>query len=80
MNIKFLISLIIVSIYTFFKMKKNIHMLQQNWYNEGNRYLKWIGKNLKINFITLDLSFLLLTIFFIAVDLPVLGKAVNKII
>ena len=52
MNIKFLISLIVVYVYTFFKTKKNIHILQQNWYNEGNRYIKWIAKNLKTNFLT----------------------------
>ena len=25
--------------------KKSLHMLQQNLYNENNRYLKWIVKN-----------------------------------
>ena len=34
---------------------KSIHMLQQNLYNENNRYLKWIFKNLKISFINLNL-------------------------
>ena len=34
-------------------------MLQQNWYNEGNRYLKWIFKNKKLVFINLDLVFVL---------------------
>lgn len=27
------------------KTKKSLHMLQQNLYNENNRYLKWIKKN-----------------------------------
>ncbi len=31
----------------FFRSKKNIHMLQQNLYNENNRYLKWVWKNKK---------------------------------
>ena len=26
---------------------KSLHMLQQNLYNENNRYLKWIFKNIK---------------------------------
>ena len=28
-------------------------MLQQNWYNDGNRYLSWIGQNLKRVFLTI---------------------------
>ena len=38
----------------FFKSKRHIHMLQQNLYNENNRYLKWIFKNKK-DFLSLDL-------------------------
>ncbi len=38
----------------FYKTKRNLHMLQQNLYNENNRYLKWIFKNLNI-FVGLDL-------------------------
>ena len=44
--IYFIISLIPVFLYLFFKSKKAIHILQQNWYNDGNRYLNWIFKNL----------------------------------
>lgn len=29
-----------------FKIKKSLHMLQQNLYNENNRYLKWLIKNI----------------------------------
>lgn len=29
----------------FFKSKRSLHMLQQNLYNENNRYLKWVKKN-----------------------------------
>jgi UDP-N-acetylmuramoyl-tripeptide--D-alanyl-D-alanine ligase len=39
---------------TFFKTKRSLHMLQQNLYNENNRYFKWIIKNFK-QFISLDL-------------------------
>jgi len=35
-------------------------MLQQNFYNEGNRYLKWINKNIYKSLITIDLITLLL--------------------
>lgn len=41
----FLCTLIPLFIYIFIKSKKAIHVLQQNWYNEGNRYLNWIFKN-----------------------------------
>lgn len=30
-----------------FKSKRFLHMLQQNLYNENNRYLKWLFKNIK---------------------------------
>lgn len=33
-------------------------MLQQNWYNDGNRYLKWIKNNTKKVFITFDMGFI----------------------
>lgn len=38
----------------FYKTKKSLHMLQQNLYNENNRYLKWILKNKK-QFLDLDI-------------------------
>ena len=41
------------------KSKKNLHMLQQNLYNENNRYIKWVLNNSK-NFITLELACLFL--------------------
>ena len=43
----FIINIIFIVIYLFLKTKKNLHMLQQNFYNENNRYLKWCGSNLK---------------------------------
>ena len=43
----FLFYLIIIAMIceVFFKTKKSLHMLQQNLYNENNRYLKWVLKN-----------------------------------
>ena len=32
-------------IYVFFKSRTSLYMLQQNLYNENNRYLKWIQRN-----------------------------------
>lgn len=37
----------------FYKTKRSLHMLQQNLYNENNRYLKWVFKNYS-QFIDLD--------------------------
>ena len=42
----FILSLIPSFLYLFFKTKKPCQMLQQNWYNDANRYLKWILCNL----------------------------------
>ena len=45
----------------FFKTKRHVHMLQQNLYNENNRYLKWVFKN-ESNFICLDLFIVMILI------------------
>ena len=47
-------------LYTYLKITNGLHMLQQNFYNEGNRYLKWINKNIYKSLITIDLITLLL--------------------
>lgn len=61
----FLISLITIFLLLVYKSKKSIHMLQQNYYNESNRYLFWIFKNLKKVFLDFDilLFFSFLTFF-----------------
>ncbi len=41
------ILLLVSIIYFFVKNKKALHMLQQNLYNENNRYIKWMRKNKK---------------------------------
>ena len=56
-------SLIVGFIYYFIENTKALHMLQQNWYNEGNRYIKWIKNNPKKVFIDLDILFVLFIIF-----------------
>src|SRR5574344_651272 len=52
MNKSFLISIII---YLILKVKHSFHMLQQNRYNEGNHYIRWINKNAKKIFLSYDL-------------------------
>ena len=59
MNI-YTITFIVMMIFTIIKNKKSLHMLQQNLYNENNRYLKWLKRNSKQVFISLDLLSLLL--------------------
>ena len=51
--IKYLIHILIIS-------TKSLHMLQQNRYNRGYRYIKWILKNFKANFININLLFIVL--------------------
>ncbi len=48
-----IILLFIITILIIIKSKKNLHMLQQNLYNENNRYLKWVLNN-SSNFVTLE--------------------------
>ena len=54
-----IILLLIMTDAIIIKSKKNLHMLQQNLYNENNRYIKWVLNNSK-NFITLELACLFL--------------------
>ena len=49
-------------LYTYLKILHGMHMLQQNFYNEDNRYLHWILKNLNKSLITPDLFGLFLII------------------
>ncbi|MBE6158059.1 MAG: UDP-N-acetylmuramoyl-tripeptide--D-alanyl-D-alanine ligase [Firmicutes bacterium] len=51
-----------------FKSKRYLHMLQQNLYNENNRYLKWLSKNLK-ELIDVDL---------VAILFAIVGLLLNK--
>ncbi len=50
-------------IYVFYKSRNSLYMLQQNLYNENNRYLKWIIRNKKKTFITIEFLPLLFAIF-----------------
>lgn len=53
----FTISLITYLIHILLINPKFLHMLQQNRYNRGYRYIKWIIKNYKDNFLNLNLIF-----------------------
>lgn len=58
MLMKFIVTLLPILIYTYIKTRKSFQMLQQNWYNDGSRYIKWINKNLKKVFYNLDILFI----------------------
>ncbi len=53
----------IMLVYVINTSGKSIHMLQQNLYNENNRYLKWLGQNFRNSFINLNLYGILFSIF-----------------
>ena len=53
--ILYVISFFVIFYAVIIKSKKSLHMLQQNLYNENNRYLKWIKSNLKVAFWYLDI-------------------------
>ena len=57
MSLLFIISLIIYFIHINIISTRSLHMLQQNRYNRGYRYIKWIIKNYKDNFLNLNLLF-----------------------
>lgn len=59
MKLLYFITLIIYIIYINIINVKAYHMLQQNRYNRGYRYIKWILRNFKDNFINLSLLFLI---------------------
>ena len=68
MILEILFLMIMVVLY-FFKTRKSLHMMQQNLYNENNRYLKWVKSN-KNYFINVELIVLFLAAvgFFVAYD------------
>ena len=63
MKIYFLISLVFYLYYLIFKSRKSLHILQQNWYNDGNKYLKWVFNNPQKIFLTYDLLFFIFLFF-----------------
>lgn len=62
----FLISLIPYLVFSIFKTKKSFHMLQQNFYDDDNRYFKWILTNITKVAYDSDILFILImfTLFF----------------
>lgn len=63
MKLYFIITIIPYIFYLIYKSRKAMHMLQQNWYNDGNRYLIWVKQNATKAFITYDLLYLIFIVF-----------------
>lgn len=60
--IMILILLLIAYFYAvYYKSHRSLHMLQQNLYNENNRYLKWVFKNIQ-DFIGIDIGLMIIAI------------------
>ena len=59
----FVISTFISLLYLLFKSKKALHMLQQNYYNDDKRYIKWMSNNYKKMFLNFDILFLIFIVF-----------------
>ena len=49
-------------LYVILRTKKSFHMLQQNFYNNSNRYLKWIFNNSYKSYLMIDWLFLIIII------------------
>ncbi|MGN1352831.1 MAG: Mur ligase family protein [Bacilli bacterium] len=63
------IFIFIYLIYVFYKSRNSLYMLQQNLYNENNRYLKWIKRNKEKCFNVIDfLPFLFIIFLFLNKD------------
>lgn len=58
----FILSLLSMFLYVCLDLKKSFHMLQQNWYNDGNRYLKWINNNSRFIFLWFDYLYIFIVL------------------
>ena len=69
MLIRIYVTMAIVFIYSMLKTRRALHMLQQNLYNENNRYLKWVWKNKKEMFTNIDIyGIIFVSLFALCVD------------
>ena len=69
----FSVALFFMMIFTIIDLKKAFHMLQQNWYNDGNRYLKWINNNSRFIFLWFDYIYIFLVLIGIFVNYNILS-------
>ena len=58
---------LLIVLYVSFVTKRSLHMLQQNLYNENNRYLNWVNSNYKttlVNYLYFAILLSVLGLFF----------------
>ena len=53
----FLFTLLPYFLFIYFKTRKSLHILQQNYYDESRRYFVWIMKNPKKVWLEIDAVF-----------------------
>ena len=77
MIILYILVMIAFAFVNIYKTKRSLHMIQQNLYNENNRYIKWIIKNYK-QFINIDLIIIAASIvgIFVIYDLEFISAIV----
>ena len=69
----FILSLVIYLIYINLISNRSLYMLQQNRYNRGYRYIKWIFKNFRANYLNYRLATLVFVVFmFVSVEVDFL--------
>ena len=66
-----IINVMISFLYIFIRTRKNIHILQQNFYNENNRYIKWGKTNIE-NVYKLDYFIFLIALLNILINNKIL--------
>lgn len=59
--------------FTIADLKKAFHMLQQNWYNDGDRYLKWINNNSRFVFLWFDYIYIFISLIGYFIDPNILS-------
>lgn len=52
------IFILFYTLYLVLRTKRSMHMLQQNFYNNSNRYVKWIFHNKYKSYLMLDWLFI----------------------
>ena len=65
---KYLVLLISI-IYLVIKAKKYLQLLQQNWYDDDHRYLKWIWDNKQKVLLNVEIIMIILLVFFLKQEL-----------
>ena len=65
----FYVSLLTYFLYVLIRYRNGLYMLQQNSYNVSNRYIKWIGKNVKKVFVSWDFLYVLVIPFYFILDI-----------